>query len=418
MRTSIKLRLNTARCTRDEMYPLVFQVLRGGRKRVISLGVSLRKEWFDKTAEQVMRLPSGCGGLKRMREINSRIRTIRTVLENIVQELATKYPDYGVEAVSERYRRRQDLHCFFTFVEQEKRQLEVTGRYNTAGQYESLRNSVARYCVYAGWPERLLLNQITSAFIVDYKKYLERTGLKKSSVSTYLSLLRAVYNRARRIGIVTGDETVFHGSIPRGAPTEKRAVKAGIIRKLMQAELASFPSLARTRDVFMISLYLEGMALRDIMNLKRTDIRNGVITYRRSKTGSILRVRIVPELQELIDKYRTDDSYLFPFLLSDKKHDHKNYKSVLRRINRHLHKLEVLLDIPFHLTMYVARHSWASLAQECDVPIEKISQALGHTSTKTTQIYLKGFNYHVIDEVNRRVIDNFRKEQGKAGLSC
>lgn len=418
MRTSIKLRLNAARRNRDEMYPLVFQVLRGGKKRVISLGISLRKEWFDKTTEQVMRLPSGYGGMKRMREINSRICTIRTVLENIVKELTSKCADYTVDMVSEQYRRQQDLYCFFTFVEQEKRQLEATGRYNTAGQYESLRNSVARYCAYAGWPEGLLLNQVTTAFIIDYKKYLERTGLKKSSVSTYLSLLRAVYNRARRIGIVTGGETVFHGSIPRGAPTEKRAVKAGIIRKLMKAELSSFPALAQTRDVFMVSLYLEGMALRDIMNLKRTDIRNGVITYRRSKTGSILRVRVVPELQELIDKYRTDDSYLFPFLLSDKKHDHKNYKSVLRRINRHLHKLEGLLEIPFHLTMYVARHSWASLAQECNVPIEKISQALGHTSTKTTQIYLKGFNYHVIDEVNRTVLDNFRKEQGKAGLSC
>lgn len=408
MVTSLKVRLNTARCDKEGRYPLGFQLLKNGRKRIIPLGVSLREEWFDKHTESVKVIPACYGGRKRKQAINEEIGRVRRQLVDLVAWLMRYDPSFTVVTLAGAYRRRLDNRCFAVFVKQECARLVSAGRHGTNNQYKSLLNSVERFCKHVRPGETLLWNQITEGFVTDYRRYLEESGLMGSSVATYLSLLRTLYRRACKTGICAGGGDIFRGNFPRILSSEKRAAGAGWIRRLLDAPLDAFPGLAPARDVFAASLYMEGMAVRDLMNLQRKNVRDGVITYRRSKTGKILVFRIVPELQQLLDKYASADSHLFPFLLSDSRHSFRDYKTALRRLNRHLFRLEQLLDLPFHLSTYVARHSWASLAQRCNAPIEKISQALGHTSTKTTQIYLKGFNYRAIDEVNETVIRCFR----------
>lgn len=417
MLTSIKVRLNTARCNKDEMYPLGFQLLRGGVKKIIPLGVSLRKEWFNTKTERVTTLPAYCGGKARTKTINERLDHVRKILEQITTCLQTENPSYTVASIVESYNRSQDKRYLATFIQEECSQLEARGHLNTAAQYKSLQNSILRHCRDTGLSEDVLLENITESFVIRYRKYLELQGVKGSTICTYLSTLRAVYNKACKIGIAPARPGMFQGNLPRAAPTEKRAVTASLIRYILDAPLKEHPELIPSRDIFAASIYLEGMAVRDIMNLRQENLKDNVITYRRSKTGKILSCKVITELQVLLDKYATEDSHLFPFLLSDSCHSHKDYRTALRRLNRHLHKLEEVLHIPFHLTTYVARHSWASLAQECNTPIEKISQALGHTSPVTTQIYLKAFNRSVIDEVNETVINCVRKEREKPGLS-
>lgn len=417
MLTSIKVRLNTARCNKDEMYPLGFQLLRGGAKKIIPLGISLKKEWFNVKTERVTALPAYYGGRARTKTINERLNHVRKILEQITSKLQSEEPSYTVASIVESYNRSQDEHYLATFIRKECAQLEAIGHLNTATQYQSLLNSIFRHCRDAGFSENVMLENITESFVVRYRKYMEQQGLKNSTISTYLSTLRAVYNKACKAGIVPVRAGMFQGNIPRAAPTEKRAVTAALIRHILDAPLKEHPELISSRDVFAASIYLEGMAVRDIMNLTKENLKENVITYRRSKTGKILSCKVIAELQVLLDKYATEDSHLFPFLLSDSHHSHKEYRTALRRLNRHLHKLEEVLHIPFHLTTYVARHSWASLAQECDTPIEKISQALGHTSPITTQIYLKAFNRSVIDEVNETVMNCVRKEREKMYLS-
>lgn len=413
MLTSIKARLNTARCNKDSMYPLGFQLLRGGAKKIIPLGISLKKEWFNAKTERVTALPAHYGGKARTKTINEQLDHVRKVLEQITTNLQRQDPSYTVAAIVESYNHSQDKRYLTAFIREECIQLEAMGHLNTASQYKSLQNSILRHRRDAGLSENVLLEDITESFIVGYRKYLELQGMKSSTVSTYLSNLRAVYNKASKAGIAPPRAGMFRGNIPHAAPTEKRAVSAALIRYILDAPLKEHPELIPSRDIFAASIYLEGMAVRDIMNLKRENLKENVITYRRSKTDKILSCKVIDELQVLLDKYATDDSHLFPFLLSDSRHSHKDYRTALRRLNRHLHKLEKILEIPFHLTTYVARHSWASLAQECNTPIEKISQALGHTSPLTTQIYLKAFNRSVIDEVNETVINCVRKEREK-----
>lgn len=418
MVTSVKVRLNTARCDRSGRFPLGIQLLKNGRKRILPLGLSLEEAWFDKRTQTICALPGACGGRKRQREINEEIGKIRRRLEQLAAFLERQDPGFPVEALLEAYRRLQDERYLTTFTERECVRLEKSGLENTKNRYRSLLRSVERFCIRTRRSPQIVWSDITERFVTDYRRYLEERGLKSSSVAAYLSVLRALYRKAAKAGVAPQPGEIFRGNLPRALPAAKRAVEAEVIRRILNASLESSPALEQARDVFAASLYMEGMAVRDLMNLQRRNICDGVITYRRSKTGKVLVFRIVPELQQLLDRYASDDSHLFPFLLSDRKQTYRDYKTALRRLNRNLLKLECRLGIPFHLSTYVARHSWASLAQACNISIEKISQALGHTSTKTTQIYLKGFHYRAIDEVNETVIRCFRGENGNWCLSC
>lgn len=417
MVTSIKVRLNTARCNKEKMYPLVFQLLKGGSKRLIPTGIFLKKEWFNSRTEQVTIIPRQYGGRVRRKEVTQLLYTMRKEIENMVTLMNRKDKNCTIASIAMAYRESKDSCYLSTFIAAEYKQLELTGRFNTRERYQSLYNSVVRYCKDCGRSAIVELDDIDESFVISYRGFLEREGLKSSSIIAYLSLLRKLYNKACKMNIISSKGSIFRGNIPHAEPSEKRAADAGLLRLIREVQLDAFPELISSRDVFLASLYMEGMAVRDIMNLRKENLRNGVIFYRRSKTGKLLTVKVVPELRKILDKYGSEDSYLFPFLLSDRHHSYKDYRNALRRLNRHLGKLEVLLKLPLHLTTYVARHSWASIAQICNFPIEQISQALGHSSTKTTQIYLKEFNHAVIDKINEQVINCFGNEEPKVYIS-
>jgi len=148
-----------------------------------------------------------------------------------------------------------------------------------------------------------------------------------------------------------------------------------------------------------------GMPFVDLAFLKKSQVKDGYIDYRRHKTGQHIRVKIEPLMQEIIDKYaRKDGLYLFPILTSSNHEEAmREYERQRSRYNRLLGELSKRLNLP-HLTSYVARHSWASIAYGQDVALPIITKAMGHTSTQTTLTYIREINDHRIEEANQRMI--------------
>ena len=95
--------------------------------------------------------------------------------------------------------------------------------------------------------------------------------------------------------------------------------------------------------------------------------------------------------------------YILPVLAKDDSYD--NYRQQQRELNKFIRKIGVLLNIPEPLTFYVARHSWATLARDCGTPLTVISAGMGHTSERTTRIYLAQLDHNIIDKANRKIID-------------
>lgn len=226
-----------------------------------------------------------------------------------------------------------------------------------------------------------------------------------NTVTFHLRNLRAVYNRSvkKRFIPASFPNPFFHLTV-RQTVTRKRALSRETIKRICTADLSALhPKYSLARDIFMFSFFTRGMSFVDMVYLRSSDIHDGVLTYARHKTGQMLSMRIEPQLQHIIDCYSNASPYILPILAKDDSYD--NYRQQQRELNKFIRKIGVLLNIPEPLTFYVARHSWATLARDCGTPLTVISAGMGHTSERTTRIYLAQLDHNIIDKANRKIID-------------
>lgn len=282
-------------------------------------------------------------------------------------------------------------------------QLRLQGRYGTAANYEK---ALRVFSKFMGGTE-LPLTAITGRTIADFNTYLLRRGLLRNSISFYMRILKAVYNKAVRQRLVRQAFPFFDVYTGVDA-TRKRAIDESFLSRLNSMQLPSGTALALARDIFVFSYCARGMAFVDIAYLLKADCVNGVISYTRCKTGQLLTIRVEPTMQRIIERNTSSASpYLFPILTSDDSAEaYRQYLAALNNYNYQLGKLSTLLNCGCKLTSYTARHSWATAARNHNVPLSVISAGMGHTSEQTTRIYLAALDNSVIDEANRGIIES------------
>ena len=157
--------------------------------------------------------------------------------------------------------------------------------------------------------------------------------------------------------------------------------------------------------MFLMSFMLRGMSFVDMSYLKKTDLANGYITYRRRKTGQQLTIEWTKEMQRILDKYEENGSdYLLPIIRKVGVNDRCVYRNVGYNINHNLKRIAKKVGVSIPLTLYVARHSWASVAKAKGVPVSVISEGMGHDSETTTQIYLASLDTSMVDKANSLIL--------------
>ena len=177
------------------------------------------------------------------------------------------------------------------------------------------------------------------------------------------------------------------------------------IKRIKELELADKPDLDYARDMFLFSFYLRGMSFVDMAYLRKKDLANGYITYIRKKTGQQLTIRWERSMQEIIDKYPENPTqYLLPIITKEDGTERKQYLNKILFVNRKLKQVARLAKISTPLTMYVSRHSWASIAKSKNVPLSVISEGMGHDNEETTRIYLAAIQTNRIDDANRQIL--------------
>ena len=290
----------------------------------------------------------------------------------------------------------------FNFIRQQISQLRDAGRHSTADHYAQTLSSLMRF----RGDQDLSFDTVTPMFALTYETWLRSQHLCRNSSSFYLRNLRSIYNKAVAAGLTTDSHPFLH--VYTGIDkTAKRALTKTDITRIKEAALSHRPILDFARDMFMLSFYLRGISPIDLAHLRKTDISQGTLFYTRSKTGQQMQVRIVPDIQRILDKYAdTHTQYLLPLIKREDGTEQAQYRNSCQAINRNLKKLSAHLQLTSPLTLYVARHSWASIAQSSHVPIHVISGAMGHDSEVTTQIYLASIQTSQIDEANSMIIDS------------
>lgn len=307
---------------------------------------------------------------------------------------------------------KKEVMLLDDYFEQQIGQLKANENCFTAANYRNTLQSVHRFVGQRSG--RFCLGEVTSGWVSDYVCYMQDTDkLSPGSADCYLRTLRAVYNKAlKQYRIEEPEVYPFKAVTIVVPPTMKRALTKEEVCQLRDTKLAG--EKARARDLFMFLFYARGMCFVDVFNLQASDLYGGYINYNRSKTDMPLRVKIIPELLELIDRYAEKDSpYVFPFLRRNRYHGEKEVseQSSLRQINRNLRKLGEELEFAIPLTTYVARHTWATLVEACGTATAIISQGLGHSSERVTKTYMKGMPSHVIDETNEEMLNSFIREK-------
>ena len=217
--------------------------------------------------------------------------------------------------------------------------------------------------------------------------------------------LRAVHNKAVEEDCLL-DRHPFKKVYTASEKTVKRAIPLTFIRQLKALDLEHSHTRRFARDMFLLSFYLRGMSFVDMAYLQKKNLRNGVLTYRRRKTGQLLTIRWENCMAKLAARYASSPSspYLLNILREEKGDIRRQYHNALTAINRHLKEIGREMKLPLSLTMYVARHSWASIAREKGIPLSVISEGMGHESESTTRIYLASLEAEVVDKANRMIL--------------
>ena len=288
----------------------------------------------------------------------------------------------------------------FEFSEEVVASVRAAGKYRTAETYSSALRSFRRYMR----GRDVGLKEMDSDMMVAYEAYLRREGVSANTSSFYMRNLRALYNRAVEKELIPPHNPFRH--VYTGVDkTTKRAVSLEVIRKIKKMDLSSNRSLDFARDMFLFSFYTRGMSFVDMAYLCKSDLKHGVLVYRRRKTGQQLIVKWESCMQDIVCKYDVGASpYLLPIITRPNHDDRGQYLKASHMVNRHLKTIGRRLKIPIPLTMYVARHAWASIARSKNVPLSVISEGMGHDSESTTRIYLASLDNVAIDRANSLIL--------------
>ncbi|MBD5237563.1 MAG: site-specific integrase [Bacteroidales bacterium] len=332
--------------------------------------------------------------------LRERIRGDVERLGKIIRQLDNRGLTYTADDVIDEFHRYAREFSLFNFMESVIARLKQNGKDRTSETYNSALRSFKNF----RRDEDIMLDCITTGIMEAYESWLHKRKVTPNTISFYMRILRAVYNRAVEAEIIDNRNPFRH--VYTGVDkTVKRAIPLSVIKAIIGLELSMTPAIDFARDMFLMSFYLRGMSFIDMAYLKKSDLQNGSVTYRRRKTGQQLIIGWEPEMQKILDKYpenKTD--YLLPIITNPVTNERKAYRNKCYNINRNLKKISKMIGIEVPITLYVARHSWASAAKVKGIPVSVISEGMGHNSETTTQIYLSSLDVSVIDRANNLIL--------------
>lgn len=258
----------------------------------------------------------------------------------------------------------------------------------TALSYDTTIVRMKLYCD----PYKVKLQDMSYSWWEAWVKNMQDGGLKRNTVAKYLKCVKTVLRYAEEDG-ATINKAYLKVDSRAESDTPMRNLPVETLRRVRDTVIQG--KTAIYLDAFMLSFYLIGINMADMLALPKDCIVNGRLQYKRAKTGKNYSIKIEPEAQAIIDKY-PGKNRLLVFA--------ERYKNFRYMCNRTLNNLEP------GLTWYWARYSWANYAVDLDIPKDTISEALGHKhGSAITSIYIK-YSLDKVDEANRKVLDYFAQK--------
>lgn len=392
---SIRLYLDTRSALLSGAYPLKLAITKNRKAAYVPLGVTLHPEQWSKEAQCVL------GNGAEAAATNRLLLAKRSDVSIFVHDLETSGEAASLTAAQIRDRVVQFLSPaedtssrflarFRDFVsrQQKRRTVEI---------YEATLTKLLAFDRHA---ERLTFGEIDKAWLGRFDAWLPSSGCKsRNARNIHLRNIRAVFNDAIDNEVTTAYP--FRRFSIKPEATAKRAASVEQLRALFSYPVAEWQQ--HYVDAFRLIFCLIGINVVDL--LAAAPPVRGRVEYNRAKTGRFYSIKVEPEAEELIARYAGKRGHLVCW-----GEGLKNYRSFTDMLDRELKRIGevgedgVLVPAFPSFSSYVARHSWASVAAQLDIPKETIAHALGHGGSSVTDVYID-FDMRKVDEANRRVLD-------------
>lgn len=403
---TIKIRFRPS-SVKDKNGTLYYQIIHMRLVKQLYTEHRLRDDEWDNESGTVM-ICNGCDRTRAtyLSSVKEDIRDGLTRLKAIVARLDSSGRSYTVEDVASAFISPTTITGVVSFTRKLIDDLHKMGKKSMSRRYELTLNSFLKFTD----EKEVAWDSFDSTLVTGFEEFLRNRGLCRNSTSFYMRNLRSIINRASEHDYEVPRNPFKH--VYMGIDkTVKRAVSLKTLCKIRDINLSAYPHLDFARNVFMFSFYTRGMSFVDIAFLRKTDLSNGVITYFRRKTSQQIQVRVENQTRDVMEKLgESTTAYLLPIIGNEIADADSQYRNVYHRVNRNLRKLGEMLKLETKLTLYVARHAWASIAHHNNVPISTISKAMGHDSETTTLIYLSSIDSSVVDKANRKIMSLMKGE--------
>ena len=395
----VKYRPSTTNGKEGSIY---YQVIHGRTVRQIGTDFRVLDTEWDKEASSVRIMSETDENRKRyLHSVAEHIGWDIRRLQAIIAQCDRQGGSYSAYNIVEKFNSHANGQSLFGFMQDIIRQLKQLGKVRTSETYTAALASFMKFRE----GQDILLGEIDSDTMMLYEAWLKGKGICPNSTSFYMRILRAVYNRAVEKEL-TEQKYPFKHVYTGIDKTVKRAVPLKEIKHIKELDLTLKPHLEYARDMFLFSFYTRGMAFIDMAYLKKSDLKNGILTYRRRKTGQQLTIKWEKCMEEIVSKYKNayNTEYLLPIIVNPLVDARKQYRNAIYRVNTALKDIAKSVGLSIALTMYCTRHSWASIAKTKNIPISVISEGMGHDSEETTRIYLASLDTSIVDKANSLII--------------
>ena len=401
MSETIKVLCYKSKTLSNGEHPLMVCVCKDGKRKYQSLCISIKAEQWDFKANQPK---AKCPNRERIiLLINEKISEIQKA--TLDKRIAGK--DFTAATLIASTSSNETSHktvgeYYLTYIQNLKKEKRI--RY--AGMLEVSYNSFIKFNKHLDIP----FSDIDVAWLKRYELWMKEQSLSVSTISTRVRHLRAIFNLAIAEHSIKNDCYPFrtYKVSKLNRQTAKRAITKKDVMKIMRYQSKSDMECLAI-DVFIFSYLNAGINFIDIAKLRHSNIvENHHLIYNREKTKKLINVPLQIKALEIIAKYHNEKSpYLFPILSPFHKTEIQianRLHKVLAKINKHLKEIGERLELPILLTTYVARHSYATVLKRAGVSTSIISESLGHSSERVTQIYLDSFDNEQIDNAMKNLL--------------
>lgn len=401
--SAIKVILYTSKILKNGEHPIMFRVTKNRKSKYLSIGYSCPAELWDfKNNVPSKKHPNGD-------ILNIVIKQKSIDAQKLLLTLDDKKRYYSLEEVRNKIKRSNGSQGLIPYIEEIVAKLQKADKIGNATVYNDLKRSLTSF-----EGPGIMFADITPSFLRKYEQHFLERKVKESSISYFMRTIRSVFNKAIVDGVIERDMYPFNEyKISKlNTTTIKRAIPRDDIRAIEKLKIEKPSRMYNSRNYFLFSFYNGGINFTDIALLTWKNIQNDRLIYKRAKTGKIYNIALLPPAKKILDFYSkiriADDDYIFPILSWSVHRTEQSRKNrihkVLGQTNLDLKDLSKEAKMDTVLTTYVARHSYATILKRNGISTSVICEALGHSTEKTTQIYLDSFENSVLDEANKSIL--------------